>query len=221
MDSWSRTLSSAIALGAVALLAACSAHGADGDASPPNTPAPLASEDPYRVVPEPGRTIEAVPPADAGDIAGWVVAVVVPNDDAATQTLRAAAREVGERAGARTLEFVADGGGAGIDAAFEEALAAEADVVIGLGDATSDVFSYLTSQWLDQQFLIVGAQLPEPTANVTAVIWPGATSRGSGAPADGELDAAGTTAARAAEAVAAGLDAVADGTTGVVLSLAG
>jgi len=221
MDSWSRTLRSALALGAVALLAACSAHGADGDASPPNTPAPLASEDPYRVVPEPGRTIEAAPPADAGDIAGWVVAVVVPNDDEATQTLRAAAREVGERAGARTLEFVADGGGAGIDAAFEEALAAEADVVIGLGDATSDVFSYLTSQWLDQQFLIVGAQLPEPTANVTAVIWPGATSRGSGAPADGELDAAGTTPARAAEAVAAGLDAVAGGTTGVVLSLAG
>lgn len=173
------------------------------------------------MVPEPGRTIEAAPPADAGDIAGWVVAVVVPNDDEATQTLRAAAREVGERAGARTLEFVADGGGAGIDAAFEEALAAEADVVIGLGDATSDVFSYLTSQWLDQQFLIVGAQLPEPTANVTAVIWPGATSRGSGAPADGELDAAGTTPARAAEAVAAGLDAVAGGTTGVVLSLAG
>src|SRR5690606_19907845 len=112
MDSWSRTLRSALALGAVALLAACSAHGADGDASPPNTPAPLASEDPYRVVPEPGRTIEAAPPADAGDIAGWVVAVVVPNDDEATQTLRAAAREVGERAGARTLEFVADGGGA-------------------------------------------------------------------------------------------------------------
>ena len=30
----------------------------------------------------------------------------------------------------------------------------------------------------NQQFLVVGAQLPEPTVNVTAAIWQGASSRG-------------------------------------------
>jgi hypothetical protein len=219
MDSWSRTLHGAIALGAVALLVGCSAHGTAGDSAPHDTPAPIASEDPYAPVPEPGRTIEADPPAEARDLAGWVIAMVVPSDDDETRSLSAAAREAAEHAGALVEEFVADGADATVESAFDDALAAEPDVVIGLGEGTSDVFSYLTAQWLDRQFLIVGAQLPEPTDNVTAVIWPGAAARGSGAPADGALDEAGTTADRVAVAIAVGLDAVAEGTTGIVLNL--
>jgi hypothetical protein len=54
---------------------------------------------------------------------------------------------------------------------------------------------------------------------VTAVLGRGAPARGSGAPADGALDEAGTTADRVAVAIAVGLDAVAEGTTGIVLNL--
>jgi len=219
MDSWSRTLHGAIALGAVALLVGCSAHGTAGDSAPHDTPAPIASEDPYAPVPEPGRTIEADPPAEARDLAGWVIAMVVPSDDAEMRSLSEAARETVEREGALVEEFVAQGTDTTVESAFDDALAAEPDVVIGLGEDTSDVFSYLTAQWLDRQFLILGAQLPEPTDNVTAVIWPGATSRGSGAPADGELDKAETTPERISDAIAVGLASVAKGTTGVVLSL--
>lgn len=225
----SRVFVGSIAVAMVVLLAGCTAPDtadpapeAAGAAPATVTPAQQTpSADPYAPVPEPGRTIEADPPAEARDLAGWVVALVVPSDDEESRTLTDAAREAAEREGALVEEFVADGGATTVESAFDDALAAEPDVVIGLGEGTADVFSYLTAQWLDQQFLIVGAQLPEPTDNVTAVIWEGATSRGSGAPADGDLDAAGTTPARVADAIAAGLGSVADGTTGVVLNLAG
>ncbi|WP_162785714.1 BMP family ABC transporter substrate-binding protein [Microbacterium sorbitolivorans] len=217
----SRVFIGSIAVAVVALLAGCTAPDTADPAPATASPAQQTpTVDPYAPVPEPGRTIEADPPAEARDLAGWVVALVVSSDDAESRSLTDAAREAAEREGALVEEFVADGGAITVESAFDDALAVEPDVVIGLGERTSDVFSYLTAQWLDQQFLIVGAQLPEPTDNVTAVIWEGATSRGSGAPADGDLDAAGTTPARVAGAIAAGLGSVADGTTGVVLNLA-
>ena len=38
----------------------------------------------------------------------------------------------------------------------------------------------VTPNHLDQQFLVVGAELAEPTANVTAADWTGASFRGEG-----------------------------------------
>jgi len=171
------------------------------------------------VVPAPGRTIEATPPSIDLELRGSRLAVVVPDGSAQTQQLRAAVRSFALEHDAVLEEFAATARGDDVEEAFANAVAADPDVVIGVGEAAVDVFAYETAQWLDQQFVLLGAQLPEPTANVTAVIWEGATSRGSGAPADGALDVASVTAARSAEAIAVGLGSVRDGTTGVVLHL--
>lgn len=209
-----------VAAGASALLlAACVAVEPHDPAAPPTGAAP-APTGTLSAVPAPGRTID-VTPNGSPDTRGSQIAVVVPDDGEATRTLRAAVRAFAEQNGLLLEEFVAPAGDAGVDGAFADAVAAEPDVVVGLGEGVVDVFAYETAQWLDLQFLLLGAQTAEPTSNVTAVVWNGATSRGSGAPADGELDAGSVTASRAGDAIASGLSSVSEGVTGVVLHLGG
>ncbi len=169
--------------------------------------------------PAPGRTVEAAAPAARGDLRGVRIAVVVPDDGATSRSLQAAVRSFAEVNGLTVDEFVATGDAASIDSAFAEALATEPHIVVGLGAGCVDAFAYNSSQWLDQDFLLLGAQVAEPTANVAAVVWEGATSRGSGAPADGDLDDSAVSAGRAAEAVAVGLTTVMSGESGIVLHL--
>ena len=102
---------------------------------------------------------------------------------------------------------------------IDQAVAAEPDLVIGAGDGVVDVFALITGQYLAQQFLVVGAELPEPTANVTSVIWPGAMFRGTGLGSSGTIDPAQVTPERAGEAIAAGSASVLHGHTGIVLDL--
>ncbi|NLP84191.1 hypothetical protein HF576_10035 [Microbacterium sp. CFH 90308] len=169
--------------------------------------------------PAPGRTVEAVVPGHTGDVRGVRVAVVVPDDGATSRALQEALHGFAEVNGLVVEEFAATGDAASIDAAFTRALAVEPHIVVGLGAGVVDVFAYNSSQWLDQDFLLLGAQVAEPTSNVAAVVWEGATSRGSGAPADGELDHAAVTTARAADAVSVGLATVMSGESGIVLHL--
>ena len=171
--------------------------------------------------PAPGRTVEAVVPADAGDLRGVRIAVVVPDEGATSRALQEGLRGFAEVNGLVVEEFVATGDAASVDAAFAQALEAEPHIVVGLGAGAVDVFAYNSSQWLDQDFLLLGAQVAEPTSNVAAVIWEGATSRGSGAPADGDLDDTAITPSRAAEAVSVGLATVMSGESGIVLHLPG
>ncbi|MGO1768672.1 MAG: BMP family ABC transporter substrate-binding protein [Microbacterium sp.] len=198
---------------AACLTAAVALNGCSGE-GPATAPSPS-------VVPEPGRTVAADAPDGTGDLGGMHLAVVVPDDDA-SETLLTAARTVAEAGGAELEEFrAATPDEAGATAALAEAEAAGSDVVIGLGAGTADAFTYETPQLLSQDFLLIGAQLAEPTGNVTAVIWEGATSRGSTVPADGELDPGGITLERGEEAIAAGLASIRDDTTGIVLHLGG
>ena len=53
---------------------------------------------------------------------------------------------------------------------------------VSAGQALVDALALVTPSHLDQQFLVVGAQLPEPTVNVTAAVWRGASSRGREVP---------------------------------------
>lgn len=208
--------------GALAVvLAACVAPVADGPAAEP-APASSAAVPPAdEASPAPGRTIEATPPTEVAALRGVRIAAVIPDDGPATRVLRDAVRGFAQKHGLEVEEFVATDDAASLETAFREAVASEPHVVVGLGPGDVDVFAYGSSQVLDQDFLLLGAQLAEPTANVTAVVWEGATSRGSGAPADGELDDAAVTAARAAEATSSGLSAVMTGVSGVVLRLPG
>lgn len=66
---------------------------------------------------------------------------------------------------------------------------------------------------------MVGAELAEPTHNVTAVDWSGASFRGEGLGASSTYDPASFTADRCAAAIRAGVAAVLNDRTGIVLWL--
>jgi hypothetical protein len=169
--------------------------------------------------PAPGRTVEATPPSQLDNLRGVRIAAVVADSSAASQGLQAGMRELAAQQGLIVEEFVAGDGPAPVDAALADALATEPHVVVGLGDAAVDAIASASAQHLDQDFLLVGAQSAEPTANVTAVIWDGATSRGSSAPADDVSYAASATPERAVTALTSGLGSVLSGMTGIVLHL--
>lgn len=211
----------AVAAALAATLTGCVAPVVDGS-TPGDAPTSADAAPPTgEASPAPGRTIAATPPADVAALRGVRIAAVVPDDGPATRVLRDALRGFARTHGLELEEFAAAADAASLETAFAEAVTREPHVVVGLGAGDVDVFAYGSSQVLDQDFLLLGAQLAEPTANVTAVVWEGATSRGSGAPADGELDDAAVTGVRATEAAAAGLSAVMSGVSGVVLHLAG
>lgn len=204
-----------VAVGLLAVASGCAAGGEDAAPNPAADEAPAAPE----VVPEPGRTIEATPPA-AADLDGYRLAAIIADDSATSAELLTSVRSVASDTGAELREFSADDAGEDpVGAALAEALESDPDVIVALGAGTVDVLSFESAQLLDHQFLVVGAQLPEPTDNVTAVVWGGATSRGSAASADGELDVASVTAERGEDALEAGLASIQAGTTGVVLHL--
>lgn len=212
------TSSLAAAIVAVAMLSGCGADGDRGSEAAGSSAHPDAA---YEVVPEPGRTIdvEAADAAELGSLAGYRMAVVADGSPSSVVLLDAA-RGLAAQTGAELIEAMAETPDeTAVSAELAEALATEADLVVGLGEGTVDVFSFETAQRLDQEFLVVGAQLAEPTENVTAVIWDGATSRGSAASADGALDASALTADHARSAVATGVERVRTGATGVVLRI--
>jgi hypothetical protein len=170
-------------------------------------------------MPAPERTIAATQPGVAPVFGDRRIAVVSA-DAGADGIALAAVRRFAAQSGATLSEYVAaEPDDAGIADALDHAVAADADLIVGIGPAVVDVFSFETAQLLQHQFLILGAQLAEPTENVTAVIWAGATSRGSAASADGPVAGRGMTAARAAAALDAGVASILDGVTGVVLLL--
>lgn len=172
------------------------------------TPTSATSE----ALPAPGRTIEASPSA-APDLRGYRIAVVVADESAPSRALLAGAREFAASSGAELVEFpAAVEGDDPVGEALAGAVDSSADVVVGLGDGVVGVFDFETGKILDQQVLVIGGQLAEPTENVTAVIWPGATSR------EATVDDS-VTVQRGIDALTAGLTSIRDGVSGVVLSL--
>ena len=170
-------------------------------------PTPEATIDP-----EPGSWDGVVPPD------GYRVVLIAESSDAAADTLSAAVQRwaVSEKANLTVLTAAGD---YEVLDRIDEAVSLTPDLVIGVGDGLVDMFTLLTPQRLEQHFLILGAELPEPTANVTSVIWPGATYRGTGLSTSGGVDASTVTAERAEEAITAGVASVLHDLTGIVLNL--
>jgi hypothetical protein len=94
------------------------------------------------------------------------------------------------------------------------------DLIINAGNDLVDPLAMVTPNHLDQQFLVVGAELAEPTANVTAADWTGASFRGEGLGMSSSYDPDSFTPERAAAAVRAGVASVLSGLTGIVICLA-
>ncbi|GAA1535271.1 hypothetical protein [Nocardioides humi] len=100
-----------------------------------------------------------------------------------------------------------------------EAMDLRPDLIVSAGNDLIEALAVVSAHHLDQQFLVVGAELPEPTGNVTAADWAGASFRGRGVGASSVYDPATFTPERAARAVRAGVAAVLSGHTGIVIWL--
>ena len=136
-----------------------------GFVDPRKRPAPEAT-----IRPKPGSWDSVHPPR------GYRVVLLTAGDDHPTVTLVTAVKQWA-RAEHVTLETVAATEATAVDGIIR-AMELRPDLVVCAGHALVDALALVTASHLDQQFLVVGAQLPEPTANVTAAIWRGASSRG-------------------------------------------
>jgi hypothetical protein len=146
------------------------------------------------------------------------VVLLTAGNDAATTTLVAAVQQwaLAEHAGLETVAVTATEAVHGI----VQAMDLGPDLVVCAGNALIDALALVTASHLEQQFLIVGAQLPEPTVNVTAAIWQGASSRG-GEVSDtaSSFDPDAFTPEHAGAAIRAGVASVLSDFTGIVIWL--
>ncbi|ACZ31786.1 hypothetical protein Xcel_2772 [Xylanimonas cellulosilytica DSM 15894] len=207
---------------AVTALTACAAP-APADGFPSSTAAPLtrfaAEFLGATTMPAPEATV--TPAAGTWDDvvvpAGFELVLITSGEDPAAVTVADAVRRYAA-AHAVALTVLPTRDDDDVEAAIEQAVAAHPDLVVGAGDGVVDVFALLTAQHLDTPFLLVGSQLPEPTANVTAVVWDGAGFRGSGL-GSAHADPDAVSPERALEAMGAGVTAVLHDLTGIVLDL--
>ncbi len=106
--------------------------------------------------------------SDAGDAA-----------DAPTRTLLDAVESWAADEDVTVTPFSAKGPDDRI-AAVLRAVDAEPDLVITVGNHMVDPLAAVSPTALHQQFLVVGAEIAEPTSNVTAADWTGGGFRGEG-----------------------------------------
>ncbi|MEZ3160402.1 hypothetical protein AB1K54_07595 [Microbacterium sp. BWT-B31] len=170
---------------------------------PATAPSPEAT-----IEPAPGSWDQVHPSAD------FRVALVSGGDDEATAELVSAVREW---AGEEHVDLRAIVAAADPIPSIVAAMDMHPDLIVTAGNDLIDALAAVTPNHLEQQFLVVGAELAEPTYNVTAVDWAGASFRGEGLEASSEFDAASFTAERCARAVRAGVAAVLHDLTGIVV----
>ncbi|WP_406264457.1 hypothetical protein OH779_14755 [Actinacidiphila glaucinigra] len=207
---------------AAALLTGC---GSGDDWSEPH-PRPSAVG-----TPGPGFVDRAAPPAPEATATprpgswtgvhpskGYRVVLLTSGDDRPTKRLVTAVEEWAEAEHVDLRKVVADHP-ADFLPTVTRALEMHADLIVSAGNALIDPLATVTPNHLSQQFLVVGAELAEPTANVTAVDWSGASFRGEGLGMSSTYDPATFTPARCAAAIRAGVAAVLGGVTGIVLWL--
>jgi hypothetical protein len=209
-------------LAAVAALAAGCASGGDDWARPRPSPTPVgslgagfanpsASPSPESTItPSPGSWDTVHPPED------YRVVLLTSGDDDPTKALIKGVRDWAdaEKVDLRTIA-------AGTDPIpdITRAMDMRPDLIVSAGNNLIDPLAIVTANHLAQQFLVVGAEVAEPTANVTSVDWTGASFRGEGLGMSSGYDPASFTGERCAAAIRAGVAAVLHNLTGIVVWL--
>jgi hypothetical protein len=179
----------------------------------------------------PGFIDATAPPAPEGTVTprpgswdgvhpskGYRVVLLTAGEDAPTRTLADAVTTWADQehvsvktvTATRSDQFVPS---------ISKAIDLAPDLVICAGNGLVDPLALVTANHLRQQFLVLGAELAEPTQNVTAADWSGASFRGEGLGMPSAYDPATFTGERAARAVRAGVAAVLNGITGIVIRL--
>jgi len=150
---------------------------------------------------------------------GYRVALLTAGDDRPTTTLVTAVKQWADAEHVRLQTVVVTEPDGFVDG-IVEAMNLRPDLVICAGNALVDALALVTASHLDQQFLVVGAQLPEPTVNVTAAAWRGASSRGREVPnTASSFDPDAFTPEHAGNAIRAGVASVLNELTGIVIWL--
>ncbi|MBD3943438.1 BMP family ABC transporter substrate-binding protein [Microbacterium sp. NEAU-LLC] len=147
--------------------------------------------------------------------AGYRVVLLTSGSDATTGVLNTAVAEWASDEGA-SLRTVAAEESDPIPA-IVDAMDMNPDLIVSTGEALVDALALVSPNHLDVSFLVLGAELAEPTYNVTSVDWTGAGFRGEGLGSATHFDEDSFTPARADAAIRAGSAAVLTGMTGVVL----
>jgi len=168
------------------------------------------------VAPSPEATVnpEAGSWADVQPSPGYRVVLLTSGDDVTTQRLTTAVTEWAEvsdvdlrhiEAGPNPIDGIVD------------AMEMNPELIVTAGEDLIDPLSTVTPNHLDVPFLVLGAELAEPTYNVTAVEWSGAGFRGEGLGSATVFDEGSFSPERCADAIRAGTAAVLSGATGIVL----
>jgi basic membrane lipoprotein Med (substrate-binding protein (PBP1-ABC) superfamily) len=151
---------------------------------------------------------------DVHPSAGFRVVLLSTDENRPAKTLAASVRRWADAEGVSLREVKA---GHDLIAAIVQAMDEKPDLIITVGDALVDPLATVTANHLDREFLVLGAEVAEPTHNVTSVDWTGAAFRGEGLGTSSHYDPATFTAARGDRAVRAGVAAVLHDLTGIVL----
>lgn len=177
----------------------------EGFWDPENPPPPEGS-----ITPEPGSWDAVHPPA------GYTVVLLTFGDDRPTRTLVRAVEAWADDEDVE-LDTVVAASHKTLVEAIVEAMERQPDLIVSVGPALVDPLAIVSANHLSQQFLVLGAELAEPTENVTAAEWVGAGYRGEGLGTPTEYDASTFTRERADRALRAGVAAVLNGITGFVI----
>lgn len=215
-----RARSSALLLSAVVVLGASGLAGCAADWSTPHAaPTPVGTLGAGFLpasAPAPEATLHPAAGSwdDIAPSSGFRVVLLVGDDAPETRTLAAAVHAWSDAHSVDLREIVAST--YPIDE-IVHAMDMNPDLIISVGNGLIDPLTTVSASHLERQFLVLGAELPEPTHNVTAVDWSGASFRGTGNGTASPYDATTFTPERSAAAVRAGVAAVLHDLTGVVL----
>ncbi len=196
-DDWSEPHAKPTAVGALG----------PGFIDPEAPPAPEAT-----ITPRPGSWDDVHPPK------GYRVVLLTAGEDAPTKALVDAVRSWAEEEDV-SLKSVIATHPADYVPRIRRAIDMAPDLIICAGNQLVDPLALVTANHLERQFLVVGAELAEPTVNVTAADWTGASFRGEGLGMPDAYDPASFTRERTGRAVRAGVAAVLSGITGIVIRL--
>lgn len=188
------------------------------DAAAGSLPAAFLAPD---ASPSPAATITPQPDSWVGADAeaGYRVVLLEADYDPASEALADGVRQWAEERGA-SVKSIRPASPDDEISSITEAMGLHADLIVSASPALVDALALVTASHLEEQFLLIGAQLPEPTANVTAAVWPGASTRGSEVANPADADVADSYTASAAErAASAGVTAVVHGLTGLVIDV--
>jgi hypothetical protein len=145
------------------------------------------------------------------------VVLLTAGDDRPTKALVTAVNDWAEDEHVDLRTVVADP--SDLVSGITRALEMGPDLIVSAGNDLVDPLALVTASHLSQQFLVVGAELAEPTHNVTAVDWSGASFRGEGLGMSSTYDPDSFTAERCAAAIRTGVAAVLNDLTGIVIWL--